>query len=109
MPFDEDLQEQWEQRRRAHWNEENARASAEIDRKNNEWWTWYNAYLQTTEWRMRRQAVLTRDNYLCQGCRVRRATQVHHLTYDHVGNEFLFELVAICETCHTRLHDKQDN
>lgn len=53
--------------------------------------------------------MLTRDNYLCQGCRVRRATQVHHLTYDHVGNEFLFELVAICETCHTRLHDKQDN
>jgi len=32
------------------------------------------------------------------------ATEVHHLTYQHVGHEFLFELVAICRECHTRWH-----
>jgi hypothetical protein len=29
---------------------------------------------------------------------------VHHLTYAHVFNEFLFELMAVCDECHDRLH-----
>lgn len=29
----------------------------------------------------------------------------HHLTYAHVTQEFLFELVAICGDCHARVHD----
>jgi 5-methylcytosine-specific restriction endonuclease McrA len=29
---------------------------------------------------------------------------VHHLTYQNAGNEFLWELVAICRECHARYH-----
>jgi 5-methylcytosine-specific restriction endonuclease McrA len=36
------------------------------------------------------------------GCQS-RATQVHHLTYRHLGNEPLFELMAICRDCHEQL------
>jgi 5-methylcytosine-specific restriction endonuclease McrA len=37
--------------------------------------------------------------------RLKRATQVHHTTYKHVGNEFLWELRAICDECHDRFHE----
>jgi hypothetical protein len=30
--------------------------------------------------------------------------EVHHLTYKNVFTEFLFELVAVCQDCHSRLH-----
>lgn len=64
----------------------------------------YHDYLATPEWREKADAVLSRDRYLCQGCRKRRATQVHHLTYAHRGAEFLFELISLCDECHERLH-----
>lgn len=30
---------------------------------------------------------------------------MHHLTYRHAKREFLFELVAVCQSCHSRLHE----
>jgi 5-methylcytosine-specific restriction endonuclease McrA len=81
---------------------------ARIQRKRTEgFWKVYNAYLKTKEWREKRERVLQRANGQCEGCGIRRATQVHHLTYDHLRKEFLFELVAICDDCHKRLHDRQ--
>jgi 5-methylcytosine-specific restriction endonuclease McrA len=62
---------------------------------------------RTLEWRAKSQAVLRRENYVCQGCGG-RATQAHHLTYEHAFNEFLFELVAVCEECHAQLHADRD-
>lgn len=87
---------------------EYAKAMADLVRgeKNADWWTWYRGYLETPMWFTRRDMVLERDNYRCtatlKGC-TGRATQVHHLTYDHAGNEPLFELVSICENCHNQI------
>jgi 5-methylcytosine-specific restriction endonuclease McrA len=64
----------------------------------------YKAYLQSREWRERRRLVLNRARGLCERCRRAQATQVHHLTYDHVGKEFLRELIAVCRNCHKRYH-----
>jgi len=60
----------------------------------------YHEYLQSSAWRLKRDAVMKRDNRLCQGCLKNQATQVHHLTYDRIFNEMLFDLVAICHECH---------
>ncbi len=60
----------------------------------------YNPYLKSEKWNNKRLLVLKRDNYLCQACLTRKATEIHHLTYRHVFNEPLFELVSICEPCH---------
>lgn len=60
----------------------------------------YDNYLQSPEWANKRQLVLQRDNFICQCCLQPKATQVHHLTYTHLYNEPLFELVAICVPCH---------
>ncbi len=72
--------------------------------KKDQWFVQYDAYLRSPEWDKKRKAVLERDKYLCQGCLSKRAVQAHHLTYAHVGNEFLFELIAVCIDCHRRIH-----
>jgi hypothetical protein len=70
------------------------------------WQQAYEQYLQTPEWKRKRQLVLLRAQGICEGCREVEATDVHHLSYDDVGNEFLFELVALCRKCHQRLHGR---
>ncbi len=65
---------------------------------------WYSEYLQSAEWRIKRDKVLKRAKGICEGCLERKATVVHHLTYRHIGNEFMFELLAVCKECHNRIH-----
>ncbi|MEW5835307.1 MAG: hypothetical protein AB1832_09610 [Pseudomonadota bacterium] len=96
-PFDEALRNRWNSERRA-----GIEAIRESD--NTEFWDSYETYLRSEAWANKRAAVFTRANDVCEGCRENAATQVHHLSYEHVGNEFLFQLVAICEPCHERLH-----
>lgn len=69
----------------------------------------HNAYLASSEWRDRRRIVMERAQGQCEGCRLAQATEVHHLSYDHWGHEFLFELVALCGDCHDRIHAKGDH
>jgi hypothetical protein len=61
-----------------------------------EWQTNYETYLESEEWAERRELVLKRAGRVCEGCRLRPAMQVHHLSYENAGNEFLWQLVAIC-------------
>ncbi len=76
----------------------------EFQEGTNRWWNFYNEYMKSIDWLNRRDKVIERDDYRCQGCLDARATQVHHLTYKHLGNEFLFELISLCKNCHTRIH-----
>lgn len=69
-----------------------------------EWNRWYSNYLASPDWRQKRRLVFDRANGICEGCRERHATQVHHISYANVGNEFLWELVAICRDCHEKAH-----
>lgn len=69
-----------------------------------DWATLYADYLRSAEWAARRDKVMERASHRCEGCRERLATDVHHLTYEHVTQEFLFELVALCAECHDRIH-----
>lgn|ERR1035441_1202469 len=69
-----------------------------------EWNEQYQAYLQTPEWQRCRKLVLERAQDLCEGCRSAPATEVHHLSYEALGDEFLFLLVALCRPCHARWH-----
>jgi hypothetical protein len=73
---------------------------------NVDWWTWYNSYLQSDDWKVKRRKVYDRCRGLCEGCRDRPVTQVHHLTYVHVGDELLYELVGLCDDCHEKAHER---
>ncbi|PTE12453.1 HNH endonuclease [Mesorhizobium helmanticense] len=104
---DKGVEERYENRRSQEQSEiylKHARLQVE---KQSSWWKTYNAYLQSEEWATKRELVLKRALGICEGCRIKKASEVHHLSYSHVGKEFLFELVAVCEDCHQRLHDEK--
>ena len=97
VPFDEEIRKRWEGKKN--------RAAERIREKYSEkFWNEYSDYLATPEWDALRRGVLERANGKCEGCRSRPPEEVHHLSYEHVGDEFLFELVAVCKECHKRLH-----
>ena len=66
----------------------------------------YEPYLASAAWAKKRELVFRRARGFCEGCGLVPPDQVHHLTYEHVGKEFLFELVAICHACHERIHSE---
>jgi 5-methylcytosine-specific restriction endonuclease McrA len=91
------------QERHRRNQEEWARQSAERQEENRRWHQWYDEYLASDRWRQRRHLVFERSKGMCEGCRIIPATQVHHLTYERVGDEMLFDLVAICDECHHKI------
>lgn len=76
--------------------------------EDNRFWEWYSTYLKSPRWRNKRDLVLMRANGVCEGCEDAKATQVHHLTYVRVGDELLFDLVAVCNDCHQKAHPDKD-
>jgi 5-methylcytosine-specific restriction endonuclease McrA len=93
-----------QQQQTQEWKERQAELARQRQEENDQWWAWYSDYLQSPEWAARRHKVLTRANWLCEGCRENQAVHVHHTTYTHAGNELLFELVALCQGCHQIAH-----
>jgi 5-methylcytosine-specific restriction endonuclease McrA len=85
----------------------NAERIQQLQAESDEWWVWYNQYLLSDAWKTRRRLVIERCRNLCEGCASRSVTEVHHKTYEHVGRELLFELVGLCDRCHSIAH--QDN
>jgi len=86
------------------------RVSEQIDKKrSSERKQEYEEYLRSDYWRIRRERVLVRDNYLCQGCLKNRAEHVHHLSYNHIFNELYFELISLCRECHDKCHHVKEN
>ena len=100
--WDIDLEHGWESRRLASANAASKAGEAEF-------WSEYGDYLNSSAWRAKRQKVLERDRFMCQGCLENRTTQVHHLSYEHVGRELLFELTSLCDECHEVAHDDKND
>lgn len=99
--FDEELYTSWVEARQASAQ----KLLSAYDKKR--FFESYNAYLKTDEWKAKRRRVLERARGICEGCLEKPATQVHHLTYDNVGDELLFQLVAICDECHDKCHPER--
>lgn len=79
-----------------------------IDNHNNainaEWKKRYSEYLSSSEWKGIRESVLRIDQYACTNCSTEQNLQVHHTTYNNVGQEMVFELVTLCRSCHIQIH-----
>jgi hypothetical protein len=80
-------------------------------------WALYEVYLQSPIWLEKRRRVFERSRRLCEGCGVRRAIHLHHLRYPKgalpgsdqwLRAEKLFDLVALCDSCHADLHPDKD-
>lgn len=78
------------------------------EQRKNEFFREYSEYLNSNKWRLKREKVLERDKYLCQACLTRKATQVHHISYEFIYNEPLFDLISVCTECHDKIHNLRD-
>lgn len=68
----------------------------------------YHQYLQSPQWSSIRLKVLDRDGYRCRVCNSGLDLNVHHRTYDNIGNELehLYDLTTLCRPCHALFHGK---
>lgn len=64
----------------------------------------YEQYLQSPTWRLRRNRALKSAGYRCARCYRKRRLQVHHRTYERLGNEHEADLEVLCEDCHNGHH-----
>ena len=53
----------------------------------------------STQWKKIRKERLEYDNGLCVFCKA-PAKEVHHVTYENVGNESVADLRSLCSVCH---------
>lgn len=66
----------------------------------------YRDFVRTRYWKtlvVRRKFI---DGNVCTVCGSSKHLQVHHLTYEHHGDErhYMHELVTLCKTCHEKIH-----
>lgn len=60
----------------------------------------YRDTLNSARWKGLRDYAVAASDGLCTVCWRRPATELHHLTYEHVGREGLNEVRPICSDCH---------
>ncbi len=104
-PYDTDREKE---RSRAILKEAQERYRTEYERATTPqgFWQRYDAYINSPRWRVVREKVMRRAGGVCEGCAEHPAEHVHHLTYDRLGAEMLFDLVAVCRACHGRIHKR---
>ena len=102
-PVDEELYS----RRFEEWQAfQRTQAAQWVDgvRQDADFWMRHGAHMASAKWAGLRDRVFRRAAGKCEGCGLRAPVQVHHLSHKNMGDEFLWELQAVCMDCHRRLH-----
>jgi hypothetical protein len=63
----------------------------------------YKIYLLSKHWQQWRLEVLAFWEHRCALCYSRENVEVHHRTYERLGNERLTDCIVLCARCH-KLH-----
>jgi 5-methylcytosine-specific restriction endonuclease McrA len=67
----------------------------------------YQRYLDSPEWAARRHQALHDYGHRCQACGERGRLDVHHASYDRLGDEAPYDLVPLCRDCHGMVHEAE--
>ena len=66
----------------------------------------YKEYLQSPHWKRRREDKLRAAGRRCQVCNRDSGTlDIHHNTYQRLGQELDGDLIVLCRACHSVLHE----
>ena len=66
----------------------------------------YTKYLQTPHWKGKREARVRDAGHRCQLCNRGSVTlNVHHRTYERLGEELDGDLTVLCQDCHHTFHE----
>lgn len=64
----------------------------------------YSIYLQLDHWQKVKKAMYSMKSR-CHVCFIGEENlNIHHLTYENIGNEGYFDLVVLCKDCHNKIH-----
>lgn len=66
----------------------------------------YEKYLQTWHWKKVKSQALEYAEYRCMVCNLASPLHVHHRTYERRGEERPSDVIALCEECHGKFHNK---
>jgi hypothetical protein len=64
----------------------------------------YYEYIVSPEWRTRSIAVCTSRGSKCEVCGSKEKIQVHHRSYERMGQETEEDLEVVCKSCHELIH-----
>lgn len=65
----------------------------------------YRDYLLTPDWQKKRLYALKRAGGRCQVCNnPNKRLDVHHRTYERLGDELYTDLLVLCHSCHGTFH-----
>lgn len=70
----------------------------------------YHDYLASPAWAAKRRALiasLPKKECFCCGKPFQRGFHCHHVSYAHLGDEFLTDLRLVCGMCHRSIHTLQ--
>lgn len=104
--WSDELGRRWREAQSKEYDRRIARIQKETQEKRTQARNERNAYYSTNKWKEIRKQVLKRAKGVCEGCGIYYPSDIHHTTYNNFGNEFLFELVALCRSCHERVHGR---
>ena len=65
----------------------------------------YREYLESVEWKEKRDKAVKAAGGRCQVCNSRIRLDVHHRTYRRIFKEEIGDLVVLCRRCHTVFHE----
>jgi 5-methylcytosine-specific restriction endonuclease McrA len=66
----------------------------------------YAEYLQSDHWKHMREIALRKAGVQCQLCTSSDRLEVHHKTYERLGEEAISDITVLCRSCHSKFHDK---
>jgi 5-methylcytosine-specific restriction endonuclease McrA len=69
----------------------------------------YSEYLKTEKWQFTRGLILNFWNHRCAICNSKENVQVHHRTYDRLGEELTTDCIVLCDRCHQLHHNFTGN
>lgn len=64
----------------------------------------YQTYLQSEDWAKKREWALIFWGHKCALCFSKEHLDVHHRTYERLGNELITDLIVLCHDCHFTFH-----
>ena len=67
----------------------------------------YQDFLLSDIWVEKRDYVIKLRG-CCEECESTKNLNVHHLTYERVGNEKGKDLKVLCRDCHDKVHNKNE-
>lgn len=64
----------------------------------------YERYITSAHWDARKSAYFNKFEKRCRACGSRNDMQLHHASYKRMGRELDADLVPLCQTCHSLVH-----